>query len=341
LHMDRTALDLPAGAKTLAKPREGLFAGQLTLYIGIVLLAVLASYASWLKMRSIFACQALGYSADRYLAYCGGGNYADFEHGAFFYNLEPRALDYARNADVLVIGNSRLQVALSNDATADWFKHASARYYLLAFSYNEDMVFTEQLLRRMNPSASVYIINVDDFFERRETAAAKSILHDPDAQSRYESKRSSQWLHRPICGRFPKLCGQRFVIFRSRETGAYYRIPRDEPVVPQNAVSYNLWVDPAAVKDSTALAIDFLKQHAKGKCVILTNVPYPETRMGDAEAIAAGVGLPLVAPKLDGLNTSDGYHLDRPSADRWSRAFLEAAGPEIRSCLEKQRAVHS
>ena len=339
--MERTALDLPAMPKTLDKPREGLFASQWALYVGIVLLAALASYAYWLKTRSILACQAQGYSADRYLAYCGGGNYADFEHGAFYYNLEPPALDYARNADVLVLGNSRLQVALSNDATADWFKRAAARYYLLAFSYNEDMVFTEELLRRINPRASVYIINVDDFFERRETAAAKTILHDPDAQNRYGWKRFSQWLHEPICGAFPKLCGQRFVIFRSRETGAYYRIPQEEPVFPQNAVSYDRWVDPAVVKDSTALAIDFLKQFAKGRCVILTNVPYPETKMGNAEAIAAGAGLPLVVPpEMDGLNTTDGYHLDRPSADRWARAFLQRAGPEIRSCLEKA-AAHS
>jgi hypothetical protein len=333
---------LPAAPKTLAKPREGLLAGRWTLYSGVVLLAVLASYAYWLQTRSIFACHAPGYRDDRYLAYCGGGNYADFEHGALFYDLEPPALDYARNADVLILGNSTLQVALSNEATADWFKRASARYYLMAFSYNEDMVFTGELLRRMNPRASVYIINVGDFFERRETAAAKTILHDPDARSRYESKRFAQWLHRPICSAFPKLCGRRFVIFRSRETGAYYRIAQhDEPVLPQDAVSYDSWVDPAVVKDGTALAIDFLNQYAKGKCVILTNVPYPGTKVGNAEAIAAGAGLPLVAPNLDGLNTTDGYHLDRPSADRWSKAFLEMAEPEIRSCLEKQGAARS
>lgn len=339
--MDQTALDLQVAPKTSAKPWEGLLAGRLTLYVWIVLLAALGSYAYWLKTRSIFACQAQGYSADRYLAYCGGGNYADYEHGAFYFNLEPPALDYARKADALVLGDSRLQVALSNDATADWFKRAAATYYLLAFSYDEDMVFTEPLLRRMNPRASVYIINVDDFFERRETAAAKTILHDPDARNRYEWKRFSQWLHKPICGRLPALCGRKFVIFRSRETGAYYRIPRDEPVVPQNAVSYDRAVDQAAVKESAALAIDFLKQYANGKCVILTNVPYPETKIGDVEAIAAATGLPLVAPNLNGLNTSDGYHLDRVSADRWAKAFLEAAGSEIRSCLEKQRAAHS
>jgi len=341
--MDQTALDLPAAPKTLAKPREGLFAGRVTLYIGLVLLAALASYGYWLKTRSIFACQAPGYSADRYLAYCGGGNYADFEHGAFYYNLEPPALDYARNADVLVLGNSRLQVALSNDATADWFKRLGASYYLLAFSYNEDIVFTGPLLERIKPRAKVYIINVDDFFQHRVTAAAKEILDDPGGKSRYEWKRFAQSLHRPICGAFPRLCGRRFVIFRSRETGAYDETGHGvETALPQNAASYDATVDESVVKNSTALAIGFLKQYAKGKCVILTDVPYPEEKIGDARAIAAGAGLPLVAPpEMKGLFTTDGYHLDRPSADRWSRAFLEAAGPEIRSCLEKKGETRS
>ena len=35
----------------------------------------------------------------------------------------------------------------------------------------------------------------------------------------------------------------------------------------------------------------------------------------------------------------DGYHLDGPSAERWSQAFFEAAGPEIRSCIEKHGAA--
>jgi hypothetical protein len=339
--MERTALDLPAMSKTLAKPREGLFASRWALYIGVVLLAVLASYTYWLKTRSLFACQAQGYSADRFLAYCGGGNYADFEDGAFYFNLEPAALNYARNADVLVLGNSRLQIALSNEVTADWFKQASASYYLLGLSYNEDMMFTQELLRRINPRASVFIINVDDFFERRETVAAKTVLHDPNARSRYEWKRFWQSLHRPICGAFPMLCGRKYAIFRSRETGDYYRLPHEEPIYPRNAVSYDRAVDRAKVDDSTPLAIDFLKHFAQGRCVILTHAPYPHTKIGNVEAIAAGVGLPLVAPEVDGLNTSDGFHLDRVSADRWARAFYEAAGPQIRSCLEKQGATHS
>jgi hypothetical protein len=47
----------------------------------------------------------------------------------------------------------------------------------------------------------------------------------------------------------------------------------------------------------------------------------------------------LVTPgNLKGLQTWDGYHLDQPSAERWSRAFFETAGPEIRSCLGEHGA---
>lgn len=231
---------------------------------------------------------------------------------------------------------------MSNEPTKDWFSAAKARYYLLGFSYNENMLFDEALLQKMQPRASVFVINVDDFFSRKETVAAKSILHDPEAENRYGWKRFSQQLHKHICGTFAALCGKRYVIFRSREDGSYYRIPHDEPVSPQNAVSYDRNVDEAAVKDSTALAIDFINQFAQGRCVILTDVPYPKTNVGDAEAIAKGVGVPLVAPEnLEGLNTADGYHLDRVSADRWARAFWQAAAPEIQSCIAKHRAAAS
>jgi hypothetical protein len=44
----------------------------------------------------------------------------------------------------------------------------------------------------------------------------------------------------------------------------------------------------------------------------------------------------LVTPDpVEELQTIDGSHLDGPSAERWSRAFFQAAGPEIQSCIEK------
>jgi hypothetical protein len=323
---------------TLGRKPRGLFANMPIIYAFIVLVAVVASYGYWTRTRSIFACQADGYSADRYIAYCDARNYADYEHGAFWFDLEPTAWDFAKNADVLFLGNSRLQVGFSTAATADWFSRASARYYLLGFSYFENALFAGELLRRMRPGAKVFVINVDDFFDRLETEPVKSIWHDPKAEDRYEAKRVWQTVHKSVCKTFGALCGSHIVTYRSRETGAYeMRSPHD--ISP---VSYDEGVSQSIVDAHTSAAIDFLKRFGQGRCVILTVVPYVGTKIGDANAIAKGAGVKLVTPGiLEGLQTKDGHHLDQPSAERWSKAFFEAAGPEIRSCLEKQGGAHS
>src|SRR5262249_15417186 len=142
-----------------------------------------------------------------------------------------------------------------------------------------------------------------------------------------------QRVHERICGAFARLCGTKFVIFRSRDTGAYSTAGVGQW---QNAqVSYDQTVSKNVVDSNVAAAIDFLSRFAQGKCVILTNVPLVDTKIGNANAIAKGVGAKFFAPdSVDGLQTYDGHHLDRPSAERWSRAFFLAAGAEIRSCLE-------
>jgi hypothetical protein len=337
--MKNTALTPPLVIfGTWAKARESLRAYRATVYVCVILLAVLIAYAYELRTRTIFACPADGYSADRYVAYCNAVHYADYEHGAFQFGLEPSAQDFAGSADVLFLGNSRLQVALSTVATANWFSTASVRYYLLGFGYSENVTFTEKVLQKVRPRAKVYVINVDDFFDRSESLPTKMILHDPQAQNLFERKRLWQRVHEPICKTLSLLCGQQAVIFRSRETGAYYREGLQTEISP---VSYHQAISEDVVNRNTAVATDFLSRFAEGKCVILTMVPNVGTKVGDAEAIAAGLGVELVTPGvLEGLQTYDGSHLDRPSAERWSRAFFQAAGPKIRSCLEKQDIAH-
>src|SRR5262249_50446808 len=157
----------------MSKKGEGLFAGRPAVYICVILVAILVASAYKVRTYTIFACQADGYNSDRYIAYCNGAGYADYEHGAFWFDLEPVARNFARNADVLFLGSSRLQVALSTVSTADWFSAASARYYLFGFSYNGNVILADELLRRILPRARVYVINVDDFFERSESAPMK------------------------------------------------------------------------------------------------------------------------------------------------------------------------
>ena len=319
------------------KPWEYLFARRLRTYIFLLLAASVAAYGYGVRTRTIFACQADGYSADRYLAYCNGANYADYEHGAFQFKLEPSVQDAVRNADVLFLGNSRVQVAFSTAPTERWFSANSARYYLLGFSYYENTLFESKLLDQSHPQASVYVINVNDFFVPTESVPVKVILHDPKALDEYNAKRFWQSVHEQICGTLMMVCGRQFVIFRSRETGAYYTEGAVGPkVLP---VSYSPVADQSAVQANVAAGVDFLSRFIQKKSVILTIIPYVGTDIGTAKAIANGLGLKLVTPEnVEGLQTYDGFHLDQPSAQRWSQAFFQAAGPEIRSCLDNRGA---
>jgi hypothetical protein len=336
--MTETASGVLPVTSARVKIREGFLAGRTTLYIGLVVLASLAGLAYQLRSQAIFACPANEYGADRYLAYCHGEGYADYEHGAFYFRLEPSIYHFVRNADVLFLGNSRLQVGFSTAATADWFTNSLYSYYLMGFSYFENATFAEKLMRRIEPRARVYVINIDDFFSRSESPPVKTILHDPDARNRYEVKRLLQPIHEWICGSFGPLCGHKFVVFRSRETGAY--LTEGAAAQKVTTVSYDRHIDQEAIGRQTAVAIDFLSQFGRGKCIILTMVPFVGTKLEDAKAIARNLGMTLITPDVrDDLETYDGYHLDQPSAQRWSQAFFQAAGPEIRSCLEKQSAA--
>jgi hypothetical protein len=340
--MIKTAIDLPPiMPKTWTKAREGLLAANPAVYICVILVVIVVSFTYELHTATIFSCQADGYNTDRYLAYCNGTNYADYEHGAFYFDLEPSVYNFARNADVLFLGDSRLQVAFSTATTANWFSEISARYYLLGFSYYENEVFAKELLRRIRPRARVYVINVGNFFGMSESPPVKTILHDPGARHQYEVKRLWQRVHELVCKTFSVLCGAQFVIFRSRETGAYYDYHTEGAINRKiTPVSYDQAINGNVVNSNTAAAIDFLSRFAQNRCVILTMVPFVGTKIGNANAIAKSLGMKLVTPgNLEGLQTFDGYHLDGPSAQRWSQAFFQAAGPKIRSCLAEQGAA--
>ncbi len=321
----------------LATP-EKIRASRPALYILCVVLSAVAGFAYRFRADSIFSCQASGYSADNYLGYCDGGSYGDFEHGAVQFDLEPSIRTSAADADVLFLGNSRLQIGFSTQATAKWFAAAGDRYYLMGFNSFENVIFTQALLRRIRPQAKAYVINVDDFFVAAESPPARAVLHDPTARRRYEVKQLWQQAHAALCKAMPRLCGNSFATYRSRSTGAY--VIEGALTAKPGLVSYDPAVDVDVVQSSVAIGREFLAHDAAGKCVILTMVPFGQTKIGDAGAIAEGLGLPLIAPRVAGeLGMFDGIHLEAPSAERWSEAFFAAAGPAIRSCLVRQAAA--
>lgn len=300
-------------------------------YCFIIAAVVLLAGAASLRNDGILACRPPVAGTDSYVGYCGGSSYGDYDHGAFWFGLEPEATGAAKKADLLVIGNSRTQMGFSARATEEWFSGLGARFYLLGFSHNENYHFEGPLLRRLQLHPRAYVINLDLFFESATSGPAHQVMTDPSARTRYLQKRLWQHLQRWPCGALPAGCRHEPGFYRSRQTGAWTQQGGDYESKP---VGYNETVDTATVRSYVEAARAFIPQLGlPPECVLLTVVPSARTPSATARAITAELGMDLFAPEPEGLVTYDGSHLDRPSAERWSGAFLEAAEARIRQCV--------
>ena len=301
------------------------------LFFFVIVVAMVAGYATHLSRNGIFACPATLYGGDNFLGFCPATAYGNFDHAAFWFSLEPRANEHAAAADVLFLGNSRLQMAFSTPSLGRWFNSVNRRYYLLGFGYAENLTFTAALLRKLNPRARVYVINVDDFFVDAESGAGREVMHDPSARSRMLTKQVWQIPHRLICGAVPAICGNRATLFRNRSTGEW-RLAGIPPWL--NFRNMDLGIEYSELERALPVARKFLSEtHIDRRCIILTYVWTPYNRRATAKALATELDLPFFSPELGGLQTYDSSHLTEESSERFVSAFLEQAAPRLARCL--------
>ena len=300
-------------------------------YTLAVFAVAVAAFGLHVRRDGIFACTANLYVGGYYLGYCGGAAYGDYDHGAFWFGMEPEAREHAAAADVLFIGNSRLQFGFSTPALGRWFSANNLSYYLLGFSHFENYTFLGPLLRSLHPQARAYVINLDDFFLDHETDPGNDVMYGPNTRARYEAKLTWQTPHRIICTWQPSLCGDAISFYRQRETGEWrlgWAAANNQSFKQADApVDYEMLarMKPIAEKFISSLGVE-------RSCVFLTYVPAANDR-ATAFAVAQALGLDFISPQLEGLKTFDGSHLEPASAERFVRAFLEVGGPPIQRCL--------
>lgn len=305
---------------------------QPRLYLAVLLVGTLLVCLWVLRNQTVFACP-MKYDADHYLAYCHADHFGDYDHGAFWFDLEPGMRETASRADVLFLGSSRMQFGFSSDALDHWFAEQGRSHYLLGFAYWENYLFEGPLLHSIKASPKAIVINLDTFFEDKLTAPAEFITHDAGARERYESKRTWQDVHRRVCSAVSWICGDDQAFYRSRSTGEY-RLNGGR--IEHATATYVDTVDEKLREHYVARAREFIAGLPVPKdCVLLTIVPTIGTPTGTAKAIAHDLGTELIAPPVEDIVTFDRSHMERSSAERWSQAFLGAAGPRLQECLAR------
>jgi hypothetical protein len=310
-------------------------------YLFLVCAAMIAAAFFNLRTAGVFACPPIPDGKSQYLGYCHADQFGDYDHGAFWFGLEPTAVASAASADVLFLGNSRMQFGFSTEATREWFRSVDRRHYLLGFSHGENVRFVGPLLDRIKPRARVYVINVDRFFDDRLTPPARDIAESADAIERYRSERISQQVQNRVCQLVPVACGSAMATYRDRSDGSW-QLGGTGDFLRYAAVGEGQPTDQHRWPEFIRLGRAFVDRLPIDRgCIVLTMVPWPESARGEAAAIAEALGLPFISPQISGLGTFDTSHLDRGSAERWSAAFLAAADPVLRRCLAQPSAATS
>ena len=307
------------------------------LYVFTILAVIIVTFSLSMRWNSVFACPANAYSQDYYLGYCQAKGYGDYDHGAFWFGLEPTVHAFSAAADVLFIGNSRMQFGFSAPALEGWFTDEGFRFYLLGFSHEENATFIAPLLRALRPKAQAYVINVDQFFTDRMSPPGQDLIAvGSGARARYVEKRNWQRAHRFICSRFSSLCGNEISFYRKRDTGEW-RLDGSRGLKPSGMDS-DLAVDQERVARDKERAERFIADlPVDRRCVFLTYVPTRQNERATAAALASVLDLELISPDITGLQTFDGSHLDRESAEKFVSAFLEIGGPRLLQCLNRKR----
>src|ERR1043165_8291771 len=159
-------------------------ARSLAVFMGTFLLLTGTTSALWLWLphQSMSVTAPVPQSNDYYLAV---DNTNTLDHLVLFH-AQHGTSRYLQAADVLLLGNSRLMFAFSQDAIKQLADVTGMRYYMLGFGHGEYDCFPQDIIRRLDLHPKLVIVNADHFFIGCRTPHSEQVVHT----TRFEARKT-------------------------------------------------------------------------------------------------------------------------------------------------------
>jgi hypothetical protein len=282
-------------------------------------------------------CNAEGLNESNFIAGCAAPLFGDYEHGALYFGLEEAAVEHLRQAEVLILGNSKAMFAFSTAATESFFRRLGARVYLAGFGYGEFSRFPLALIRKHQLEPKAVIINADPFFDE-QTDFQNVIDGEIAAYLLYLAKKYVQKWQRAHCvaeNRQSVLCGKALTVYRAVADGRWH------------SATYAANPNRIPITETQDYGMDYLPNHREAgrqfraqlqipdRCIIMTLTPSVLTTPSVAQAIARELNTTYLVPPFDGYHTIDSVHLTPDDAERWSGDLLRRVEDVLRDCLRR------
>ena len=255
------------------------------------------------------------------------------------------SIENARRADILFVGDSRMPVGLREEVIVPAASALGLRVFSLACGHVERVRFALELIRKhdLRPKIVVVVGGPHVFRDLWSAPAdqARSMTRWQawaawvEADARWRLQR---WLHSwlPKIDWFDHDLTSPWILYRSTRTGWLLPV-----VEPSSSIPIGARPEDPSYAALLPLARE-LKQELdqRGAELVLSVVPYGDTRTGHLPFLAQELGVPVVLPSFDGMFTADGSHLDRSSARSYAKIFWSQflALPEVRKKLSLDAA---
>jgi hypothetical protein len=320
------------------------------IYLAIVLLCVIGGgIPALLKNVSfgkdaMFRCDPFGLNGDNYISYCDASAFTEYDLGAHYFGLEPRAIEALRKADVLFLGNSRTGHTFSSQATQSEMRSLGiANYYVAGFGYEGSSHIALLLMKKYNVHPKAIVINADPFFTDDYAPILATLTSGRQSvYLEYLTKKYFQKTQWYLCSIYNFGCGTRPTVYRTLKHG-FWETERFEKKVLEFLAIQPI-VEPATVPTAREivaepLARDFIASVATARsCIIITSIPSPRSMRSMAETVARKNSLPFFAPVIPGLRTYDNSHLLAEDGERWSKVMFAEAHDTIARCMKNEIA---
>ena len=275
-----------------------------------------------------------------------GGDYVTEiqDQDLFFHNIG-RSIDYARRADIVILGSSLASFAVSDETIHDRLeKPYGWKFYNMAFVGVASGEFSRRIIEKYDLHPRLWIINADDgggggnFFSRNLTRSfgpdvkAISASQHGGVKAYYDViRRNLRWRAEDSTAEarnrlFPANASKTLIpkFYRSDETGAadMSSFPR---FLADNNPRVKMTRDPDCHTTPEVITIARGFVRALGAPVVLTLVPNFHGCLTQVREIAEATGVEVALPaRTDYSSWDNGGHLDRNGSVEFTRDLLSA-----------------